>query len=416
MNIYLETYGCTSNRSDESLILGILKKRKYRIVDHIDKADVLVLLTCTVIDTTAQRMLSRLKKFKKTGKKIIVAGCMSSVQPDLVKSVVPNAALLPTQYIHHIDDVIKRDKVNFVTRNKTLLPRYFKNITAPISIAEGCTFSCSYCIAHVARGELRSYPIDEIISDVCFALHEGCKEIQITAQDTASYGLDIGTNLGELLSRICKIEKDFRIRVGMMNPYTAQMNLENILSAYENTKIYKFIHLPVQSGDDDILKKMNRKYRVEDFLKIIDDIRRKHPDMTLSTDIIVGFPTETDEQFQHTIDLLKAVKPDIVNITRYSPRPLTKAKNMEGHVSTQVSKERSKSLSELTNKISEEKNKKHIGRKYHVLVTEEGKNKTFVGRSENYKPVVIREKTEIGKTIPVKIVDSTPTYLFGKLI
>jgi len=416
MKIYLETYGCTANKSDESLMVGILKKENHEIVENIEEADVLVLLTCTVIGTTEQRMLSRLKVFKQTNKEIVVAGCMASVQSDLIKSVIPNALLLHPQYTHHINDIISGDDRDFTEKNKTLMPKHFKDITAPISIAEGCTLSCSYCITHFARGKLKSFPIGEIVSDVCYALKQGCKEIQITAQDTASYGLDTGNNLGKLLLGICKINGDFKIRVGMMNPFTAQKNLKIILSAYEDSKIYKFIHLPVQSGDNNILKKMNRKYNTKDFLKIVKKFRDRYLDLTLSTDIIAGFPTETNEQFNRTVDLLKKVKPDIVNITRYSARPLTKAKYMEGRIPTEIVKERSKYLTDLCKAISKKKNGRYIGKKHTVLITERGKNNTFVGRAENYKPVIIKEKVEIGKFMHVEIVASTPIHLYGKLI
>ncbi|UCD13046.1 MAG: tRNA (N(6)-L-threonylcarbamoyladenosine(37)-C(2))-methylthiotransferase [Thermoplasmatales archaeon] len=416
MNIYLETYGCTANKSDESVIRGILKKENHEIVESSEKADILILLTCTVIGTTEQRMLSRMQALSKTNKKIVVAGCMPSVQPDLIKSIVPNAFLVPPQYLYHINDIILEKEINFEVKNKTLSPKNFNGISAPISIAEGCTLSCSYCITHFARGKLRSFPIEEVSSDVYNALKQGCKEIQITAQDTASYGFDTGDNLGNLLFNICKIKGNFRIRVGMMNPFTAQKNLEGIVSAYENPKIYKFLHLPVQSGDNNLLKQMNRKYTVEDFLEIVDKFREKYPNLTLSTDVIVGFPTETERQINRTARLLKKVKPDIVNITRYSARPLTKAKTMKGRVSTKLAKERSKYLTEVCSTISKEKNKEHKGKKYTVLITKKVKNDTFVGRAENYKPVITNEKVEIGESINLKIVDSDSIHLFGKLI
>lgn len=416
MKIYLETYGCTANKSDESVLRGIIKKENHEIVDNIDEADVLVLLSCTVIGTTEQRMLSRIKIFKKTNKKIVVAGCMPSVQPNLIKSIVPEAFLLPSKHIHYFNDIITGNEYNFIPKNKTLSPKNFKGISAPISIAEGCMLSCSYCITHFARGKLTSFPINEIVSDVSNALKQGCKEIQITAQDTASYGLDTGHNLGELLSNICNINDDFRIRIGMMNPFTAQKNLESIISAYEDQKIYKFLHLPVQSGDNDILKKMNRNYVIEDFLEIVDEFRERYPDITLSTDVIVGFPTETSEQFNRTSDLLRKVKPDIVNITRYSARPLTEAKIMKGRVSTKIAKERSKYLTDLYNKISKEKNKEHIGKKYTVLLTKKVKDNKFVGRAGNYKPVITNGKIRIGELVTLKIVDSDSVHLFGKLI
>ena len=415
MNIYLEVYGCTANKSDASLIKGILKESSHEIVENVDDADSIVLLTCTVIDTTEQRMLSRLKVFKKTGKEIIVAGCMASVQADLVRSALPNAKLLPPQYSYQILDVLENKEVSFIDKNKTLFPKYYEDIVAPIAIAEGCLFSCSYCITSLARGKLKSYPMDEITQDVCSAVKQGCKEIQLTAQDTSSYGLDFGSNLGELLPNVSQIKGEYRIRVGMMNPYTVLKNIDSIIEGFDDPKIYKFLHIPVQSGDNAILKKMNRKYSVGEFLEIIKKFRDKYPDITISTDVIVGFPTETKQQFQHTIDLLKIVKPDITNITRYSARPYTKAKTMKGRIKTEIAKERSKILTDLCSKISKENNLRHIGKRYNSLITERGKNNTFVGRTENYKPIVIKENIEIGKFVSLEVKEAAPTYLVGSI-
>jgi len=416
MNIYLETYGCTANKSDESIIRGILKKENHKIVNNIENADALVLLSCTVIGTTEQRMLSRIKVFNKLKKIIVIAGCMPSVQSDLIKTIAPHAFLLPSQHLHYINDIIAERKYNFIPKNKTLSPKNFKDITAPISIAEGCMLSCSYCITHFARGKLKSYPINEIMSDVSNALFKGCREIQITAQDTASYGLDIESNLGQLLTNICNIKDDFRIRIGMMNPYTVQKNLKSIITAYTDLKIYKFLHLPAQSGDNDILKKMNRKYNVNDFLFIIKKFRDNFPDMTLATDVIVGFPTETDEQFNRTVDLLKKIKPDIVNITRYSARPLTKAKYMDGRIPTNIAKQRSRYITNICSIISREKNKEKIGKQYTVLLTKVVKKGSYVGRTETYKPVIINGTFKLGGVITLKIVDSDSIHLYGKLI
>jgi tRNA A37 methylthiotransferase MiaB len=176
------------------------------------------------------------------------------------------------------------------------------------------------------------------------------------------------------------------------------------------------LHLPVQSGDNIILEKMNRKYSVDDFLKIVKKFRLAYPDITISTDIIVGFPTETVNQFENTIKLLKNIKPDITNITRYSARPNTKAKSMKGRIDTNIVKTRSKYLSELCSKISKQNNLKHIGKKYNVLITERGKEDSFVGRSENYKPIVLKEKVEIGDIKSVIIKNASSTFLVGSII
>lgn len=416
MKVYSEVYGCTANKSDASLILGSLRQANNEFVNDIDSADVLVIVTCTVIGTTEQRMLSRLREFKKKGKKVVVAGCMASIQSDLIKSILPDAHLIPPQYSNYIIDVIENKEFRFPSRGKKVGPKYFDGVTAPISIAEGCMFACSYCITSPARGELTSFSVDEIVKDVCYALNQNCKEIQLTAQDTASYGLDIHSNLGDLLTNICRVNGNYRIRVGMMNPYTALLNLEPIIDRFKDSKIYKFLHLPVQSGDNDILSLMDRKYTVDDFVRIVSEFKDKYPNLTLSTDIIVGFPNETDDQFNRSLDLLKIIKPDIVNVTRYSARPMTKAKNMNGRVSTKIAKERSKSLTELCSRIARNKNSEHVRQKYTVLVTKKGKNNTFVGRAENYKPVVINDRVEIGDFIDVEIVDFDSIHLFGNLI
>lgn len=416
MKIYMEVYGCTANKSDASLMLGLLKEKKHEIVENINEADTLILLTCTVIGTTEQRMLSRLKVFKKTNKRVIVAGCMASVQADLIKSVVPNATLLSPQHVQHIVDVIERKNVQFVTKYKVGMPRHFDGVIAPIAIAEGCNFSCSYCIVSKARGKLVSYPVKDIVEDVYKAVKHGCKEIQITAQDTASYGLDTKDTLADLLNKLCEITGDFRIRIGMMNPSTILDRLDETIDAFGHDKVYKFLHLPIQSGDDEILKKMNRKYTVNNFLEIIRKFREKHQDITISTDIIPGFPSENDEQFYNTINLLKKVKPDIVNITRFSTRPLTQAKKMKEKIPTHIAKERSKLLTELSKKISLEKNRCYIGKKYLALITKNGKDNTMMGRIENYKPVIIKDRVDLGDFIPTRITDATASYLLGKFI
>ena len=416
MKAYLEVYGCTANKSDASLVKGILKENKHEIVDNLKNADFIIIHTCTVINTTEQRMLSRLRVFKKTGKKIIVGGCMASVQVDLIKSILPKAIILPPQYSYHILDVLYNKETIFVDKNKTQFSKYYEDIFAPITISEGCMLSCAYCITSIARGKLKSYPINEIIENICSAIKQGCKEIQLTAQDTSSFGLDSGHDLGELLRNLSKIKSDFRIRVGMMNPYTCSKNINYIIEGFNDFRIYKFLHLPVQSGDNDILKKMNRKYEVDDFIEIINKFKEKYNDLTISTDIIVGFPTETNEQFQHSVDLIKMVKPDVTNITRYSARPLTYAKTMKGRISTETVKERSRILSKICSKISKDNNLKYVGKKCTVLVTEKGKSNTFMGRTDNYKPVVLKNKTEIGKVLKVEIIDAESTYLLGRII
>lgn len=417
MKYYIEVYGCTANKSDGCLAKGILKQKGYEQVDQIKSADFIVFLTCTVINTTEQRMLSRLKKLKKTGKKIIVGGCMPAVQADLIKKVIPDVILINPNKIQHIYDYIRdTNEITDRVRDKTFFPKKYDTVNAPIMVAEGCMFSCSYCITCKARGKLRSFSAEKIKEKVSEALSQDCKEIRITAQDTASYGLDIGKNLGFLLKEIGKIDGDYKIRVGMMNPFTFRKNLDEIIMGYQNSKVYRFVHLPFQSGSNRILKKMNRKYSAEEFLDSVKIFRKHFPSVTLSTDVIVGFPSETEEDFKKTVSLLKKVRPDITNITRFSARPLTKAKNMKGRVDTEVCKNRSRFLTDLCKDISRKNNEKFVGKKFDILLTEKGKNNTFVGRNKNYKPVVIKENgCRIGQTVNVEIVKAEDTYLVGNI-
>ncbi|RLF51198.1 MAG: hypothetical protein DRN19_03240, partial [Thermoplasmata archaeon] len=248
------------------------------------------------------------------------------------------------------------------------------------------------------------------------ALRGGAKEIQLTSQDLASYGVDKGWSLLELVKDIASLEDEFMIRLGMMNPASVKKRLEEIVSLYSFDKVYKFLHLPVQSGDNEILKKMKRGYTVEEFAEMVDIFRSEYPDITLATDIIVAFPGESEESFQKTVNLIKEIEPDVTNITRFSPRPFTEAKRMKERVPTDIAKERSRYLSKLCESISLKINKKYIGKKYRALTIERGKNSTIVARTTNYKPVMLMERIDIGRFVDVEITGYSVTHLVGKLI
>lgn len=416
MKFYIETYGCTANRSDESVVKGILFSKGFELANDPRSADVSIILTCTVIGTTEQRMLNRIRHLYKISKNLIVSGCMASVQADLVKRVAPEAKILPPNKIDQIVDVIEGKELVDKEVSKTSLPRCFDDIRAPISVSEGCMFSCSYCITSKARGKLVSYPIEEVVEVVRKAVKNGAKEIQLTSQDLASYGLDKDLSLYDLVKEVSSIEGNFMIRLGMMNPLNVKRRLDEILSLYSFDRVYRFLHLPVQSGDNEILKRMNRGYTSEDFKEIVYRFRSEYPDITLSTDVIVGFPGENEESFQRTVDLIKEVEPDVVNITRFSPRPFTKAKYMDKKVPTDVAKERSRYLTWICRELSKKRNEKEIGKIHRALVVERGKNNTFVARTLNYKPVVLEEEVSLGSFVNVKITSAESTHLIGKLI
>ena len=416
MKVFLEVYGCTANKSDASILRGLINRHPdIHITNDITQSAWTIILTCTVIATTEQRMISRIKKINSMGLPIIVSGCMASVQADMLKDLFPDIILVPPQEIHTIIDIIKHKKINSYHQGKEEIIKSFDTLFAPITIAEGCRYQCSYCITSVARGSLRSVPIDMISRDVRHALRQGCKEIQLTAQDTASYGSAISENLGTLLHRIVSIPGSYRIRIGMMNPRSVKNKIDDIINGMNHSRVYKFLHLPVQSGDDDILSQMNRGYTIQDFKTICFSFRHVFPTLSLSTDIIVGFPGETEEQYQRSIELLNTIQPDFINITRYSARPYTKAKIMDSRIPTEVVKDRSRRMSALANQITKTKNISSIGKTYQVLLLEQEKPGSVMGRTDEYKPVVIHEDLPLGIQVLVTIIDATENYLIGIL-
>jgi MiaB-like tRNA modifying enzyme len=333
-----------------------------------------------------------------------------------LKSILPDALLLPPNDIHNIINLIENKEFKIKGKSELFYDKDFKNVIAPISIAEGCNFACTYCITHLARGRLTSFPMKFVINDVKNALKAGCKEIQITSQDTASYGMDKGQNLAKLLEEICAIDNNFRTRVGMMNPFTAHKILDKLIPSFKDEKIYKFIHIPVQSADNEILKKMNRKYNISMFLEVVNYFKKTYTKITISTDIIVGFPGESENAFQNSIDLIKKIKPDIVNITRFSARPNTKAKKMKGRIPTEIVKNRSKILTDLSKKISFERNISCKDSTFNILITKKLSDQCYLGRAGNYKPVVIKENAKVKNFYNVKITNADSVHLYGKLI
>jgi len=319
--------------------MGLLKKAGFESVDSPEKSDLNIIFTCIVKTPTEQRMIDRIKKLAKTGKPMIVAGCMPKTSQRVVEKINPAASLMGPDSIGNIADVVnaslENKKVIFVSderKTKPGLPRIRKKKNVgivPISI--GCLSGCSYCSVKFARGKLKSYSIDEIVKDIECLVKDDCTEIWLTSQDNGCYGVDIGTNLAELLRAVCRVKGDFKIRVGMMNPaYVKNEKLLNeLIEAYKDKKIQKFFHLPVQSGSDRILKLMKRGYIVKDFENIVKRFRKEIPKLFLSTDVIAGFPEETEQDFQSTVELLKRVRPNKANISKFGMRPGTEAANMK---------------------------------------------------------------------------------------
>ncbi|ADD08565.1 tRNA (N(6)-L-threonylcarbamoyladenosine(37)-C(2))-methylthiotransferase [Candidatus Aciduliprofundum boonei] len=400
MKVYLEAYGCSQNIAETNM----LGQAMGEIVSRPEEADVILIGTCVVIEHTENRMLRRIEELKRYGKKIVVYGCLPSARKELLDiDVVPIA----TWEFEMAGEILNLDR-------SPMDEVFIWDAVATIPIANGCLGQCTYCITRLARGRVKSRSKEWILRLVKKALEQRAVEIRISAQDTAAYGRDIGTELAELINSITAIPGKFYLRVGMMEPRETLRILPELIDAYSNPKVYKFLHLPVQSGDNEILHRMNRGYKVEDFIKIVRNFRQRFPEMTLSTDIIVGFPGENDESFENTMKLIKEIKPEILNITRFSPRPKTPAYKWK-RPSTNKVKEWSQKLAALHMENMHKRFESMLGKEFKVIVPSRGKRGKYLARSQNYEPVVL-DNAVIGREYIIRITHYEKSHLVGKIL
>ncbi|MBN2203050.1 MAG: tRNA (N(6)-L-threonylcarbamoyladenosine(37)-C(2))-methylthiotransferase [Candidatus Aenigmarchaeota archaeon] len=422
-NVYVESYGCSNSQAEGEAIAGLLKNSGFRIVDNEKNAGLLIFVTCYVKTPTEHKILRRISDIieEYPRKKIIISGCMPEGIHEILVKKFPNASLVST---HHVNDIVKAAKqtikgkrIELVGKSnqvKACLAKIRKNSLIDIvPISTGCNSSCSYCCVRLAKGKLFSYPKEDILKEVRNSIKQGCKEMWITSQDNASYG---NGKLPELLNDMTKIRGDFMIRVGMMNPRNVLPILPKLIRAYENEKVYKFLHLPVQSGDDAILKKMNRGHSVRDFEKIISKFKQSFR-CNLWSDVIVGFPGETEEQFQNTIDLVKKVRPDWVNVSKYGSRPNTPAAKMK-QVNSDAIIKRSIKLSKIVRQLSLEKNKEWLGWKGRILLFKKGNKKNqWFGRNCAYKLFIVElEGNNFGKFVNVEAIKADKAYILSESV
>jgi len=424
--VYAENYGCAANTFDFEVLLGHMASLNYHPTEDVGSADVVLVNTCGVKKPTEDRILGRLRKLSQTRKPLIIAGCLPKIDLKAIMGAAPNfAAVLDPRSVERIVDAVRSaengetGRIFFSDKSAAKLEMPKVNLKPPISIiavSEGCAGACAFCCVRFARGALSSFPKASIVKGIHKAVRNGAKEVWLTSQDTGAYGTDIGSNLAELLRECCKVEGKFWIRVGMMNPDHVLPLLDELIDAYRDEKVFRFLHLPVQSGDDGVLKRMNRRYSADDFKAIVQKFREELPDLTLSTDVICGFPGETEESFARTLGLVEEVKPDVVNISRFFPRPRTPAERMK-QVNVDEVKARSQALTGLVRRLALEKNRRWVGWAGEVLVDEKGKGHSWIGRNFAYRPVVVKGKDVLfGRFLNVKITKAWSTYLEAEAI
>jgi len=359
VNINLITYGCTANQDNSAIIKGILTSKGHNIVESPSKADIIIINTCIVKGVTANKVRSAIGRFRH--KRLIITGCMAESEQKLLKKIAPNASLVNTFHITEISSIVNSTLNNKICilngkrkEEKLSLPKIFKNNKAIIQISEGCTSSCTFCETKLAKGHITSYPEVSIVSELKNYIKQGHKFINITSTDNGCYGLDIGTSLPALLKRLVSVQGSFQLRIGMMNPQHVKLFLKDLIDVYKSPKIIKFLHIPLQSGSNKVLKEMNRHYTTNDFKHIINEFRKSIPGISISTDIIVGYPTENEKDFNQTIKLIKETKPDVLNISKFAPRPRTRASKLK-QLPTELIKDHSRILTKEFKKIKKKK-------------------------------------------------------------
>ncbi len=424
--IFVETHGCSANLAESEMMMGILQKEDHAVVHSPRDADIIIHNACTVKGEDTSLFSIRKIKERFPDKKLIVSGCLTSNLIDTSRVLLPDVSFVNTHNVHRIGDVVDEvnngNAVEIISRDarvKLGLPRIRKNsIVGIVPILNSCNNHCTFCSVWQVKGKLFSYPQEEIIHEVSESIKQGCKEIWLTSQDNGAYFIDKGGSprYPSLLASICTLPGEFHVRFGMINPQHILPVIDEFIDVMKNEKMFKFLHIPVQSGSNTVLQRMDRGYTVEDFISIIEKIRKEIPDITFATDIICGFPGETEEQAAQTENLLDNLQFDVINISRFFPRKNTKAARMVDQLHGRDKKRRSRKITELYLSTSLNKNKKWIGWKGKILVDEQGKNGTLVGRNYAYKPVIINGPYSLGDLVNVEIINASSFDLKGKII
>ncbi|WP_407415669.1 tRNA (N(6)-L-threonylcarbamoyladenosine(37)-C(2))-methylthiotransferase [Methanobrevibacter sp.] len=421
MKVYIDSYGCTFNKADGQIMAGVLNENNIDLVDNIDDADVIIVNTCYVKLPTENKIVYKIQQLQKNypDKKIIVGGCMVEIDPEKLDGIGPDCSWIGPHQLNKVADVVKQTycgevirECGFSKESKVGVPKVTDDsLIHIIQICEGCLGACAFCCTRFARGPLNSYPISDIVAEAKEAIENGACEIQLTAQDTAAFGRDSGEKLSTLIKEVANLDGDFRVRVGMMHPKNILNDVDEIIDAIKEPKVYNFIHLPIQSGSDKVLKEMRRGHTIDQYIEIVNKFKKEIPDLTLATDIIVGYPTENDDDFLKTVDLLNEVKPSLIHLSKYQHRKGAISSSLK-EIPPQIVKERSKFLSQIKSEITKQENEELLNSHQNVLIVEIGSKGGFIGKTDSYIPVIV-EDVNLGEFVEVKITHATATYLKG---
>ncbi|KAK3909552.1 Threonylcarbamoyladenosine tRNA methylthiotransferase [Frankliniella fusca] len=415
--VYVKTWGCTHNGSDSEYMAGQLAAYGYKLTDKKEEANLWLLNSCTVKNPAEDHFRNEIADGKRLRKHLVLAGCVPQGAPkaEYLQGISVIGVQQIDRVVEVVEETLKGNSVRFLGQKKTggkkmggaslELPKVRRNdLIEIIAINTGCLNQCTYCKTKHARGDLGSYPPDEIVARAVQSFSEGVKEIWLTSEDTGTYGRDIGTSLPELLWKLVEvIPEGCMLRIGMTNPPYILEHLEEMANILAHPKVYSFLHVPVQSGSDAVLTDMKREYCRKDFENVVDFLKERVPGMTIATDIICGFPSETEADFEESVSLCAKYKFPSLFINQFFPRPGTPAAKMPRVATTQEVKRRTKKLSELFQSYEPYTHK--LGEVQDILVTEISHDKKhYVGHNKFYEQVLVPQVTEmLGKMVKVKI-------------
>ncbi len=433
-SFYIETYGCTSNKADSLIISDVLIKVNL-VQTSLENAQFIIINTCAVKEQTEKKIKDRLKKIHELyqdelERHVIIAGCLPHIDTtyiDLIKKIIPSfSAIIDLDNLNELPDMIQSIKKGnrnqvFLTQKSIDKAKFFVDhssgkITGITPISEGCLGSCTYCCVKNARGRLNCYDPMNIIGNIHHQLKQGIKQIYLTSQDCSTYQYD-GTKLVDVVKEAVNLNYEFFLRIGMVNPSFLINDIDQLITIFKMDKVYQFLHVPIQSASTEILKKMQRTYTIPDIIDQLEEIREEFPYLTISTDIICGFPGETEYDFHRTVNFIKWLKPEIINISKFTPRPNTKAKEMK-QLDSRIIKDRSNRLSKVFRNSLSTLNKKWEGWEGKVLTLHEGSEvHQGFGRNFAYKNIYFNNyNKKFGEFINVKVVKVDGFNLFAEII
>lgn len=436
-NVHIVTLGCSKNDVDSSMMYSLLDKNKYQMVNEPSQADILIVNTCGFIDAAKEESIDTILEsveYKNEGrcKKVLLSGCLAQRYPEeLIKEIPEIDGIIGTGNIDYINELLDRSLAgDLFIKTDNLNSAYIEGVrkevvktTEYVKISEGCNNNCSYCIIPSLRGKNRSRKIEDIYSEVEYLVSKGAREIILIAQNTTDYGIDLYSkySLAKLIKEISKIEDLKWIRVLYL--YPDHFTEELIEEFKNNDKLVNYVDMPLQHISDDVLKRMNRKTSKDHIIKTLKNLRKSVPDIVIRTTFIVGFPGESDDDFNQLVDFIEDIKFDKLGVFEYSKEEDTRAASLDEQISDSIKEERKNEIMAIQSEISAEILTKKIGKKLEVIIEEEVDEENYVGRTYMDSPEIdgvtyvhSAKNLEMGSFVQIDVVDSLDYDLVGEII